>query len=55
MRAQHHGLMRNVAVALGNAPRTKSVQKALEHLMSSSNTLVKEHASWAYLRHNFNN
>ena len=42
---------RNLAVALGNAPRSAQVLTALERLAGQSSELVREHAQWAMARH----
>ena len=42
---------RNLAVALGNAPRTTDVIGALGELQASDNPVVREHAQWALARH----
>ena len=45
-RAKYHGLLRNVAVALGNW-RSSDALPPLEHLAGHSHALVREHAEWA--------
>jgi epoxyqueuosine reductase len=42
--------LRNVAVALGNAPRTAAVIAALESRQDDRSQLVREHARWALER-----
>jgi epoxyqueuosine reductase len=42
---------RNVAIALGNAPRSPEVTAALEARRSDSSALVREHVEWALQRH----
>jgi epoxyqueuosine reductase len=42
---------RNIAVALGNAPRSQEVIAALEARRADSSALVREHVAWALERH----
>ncbi len=42
--------LRNVAVALGNAPPSESVRQALEARRSHPSALVREHVAWALER-----
>jgi epoxyqueuosine reductase len=42
---------RNIAVALGNAPKSLEVIAALEARRSDPSALVREHVEWALLRH----
>ncbi len=42
--------LRNVAVALGNAPRTPAVVAALEARADDPSALVREHVRWALQR-----
>jgi epoxyqueuosine reductase len=42
---------RNIAVALGNAPRSPEVTGALEARRSDDSALVREHVEWALERH----
>jgi epoxyqueuosine reductase len=46
-RAGYAGFMRNVAVALGNAPRTAGVVDALRARADDPSPLVREHVVWA--------
>jgi epoxyqueuosine reductase len=39
--------LRNIAVALGNAPRTREVVTALQSRLDDPSELVREHVSWA--------
>ena len=48
-RAKRRGLLRNVAVALGNAG-TAEKRPALERLAGDEDPVVREHAAWALLR-----
>jgi epoxyqueuosine reductase len=43
--------LRNLAIALGNAPTCDEVVQALKHRANSPSALVREHVSWALLRH----
>ncbi len=43
--------LRNLAVALGNAPRSESVTQALMHRSTGISSLVREHVQWALQRH----
>lgn len=42
---------RNIAVALGNAPRSPAVRAALEARRGDPSALVREHVAWALQRH----
>jgi epoxyqueuosine reductase len=46
-RAKYGGLLRNVAVAMGNAG---GYEESLEHLAEHPDTMVREHAQWALRR-----
>jgi epoxyqueuosine reductase len=48
-RAKRRGLLRNVAVALGNSGDL-SKRPVLEHLARDEDPLVREHAEWALRR-----
>ncbi len=50
-RLGHERWLRNVAVALGNAPTTRSVVNALRARSAHPSTLVREHVAWALDRH----
>lgn len=43
--------LRNLAVALGNAPRSDTVVSALLHRQHHASPLVQEHIAWALRRH----
>jgi epoxyqueuosine reductase len=43
--------LRNIAVALGNAPTSEAVVRALESRLSDSSPLVREHVQWALEQH----
>ncbi len=45
------GWLRNIAVALGNAPGTPAVLAALEARREHPSELVREHVGWALARH----
>jgi len=49
LRAKRSGLLRNVAVALGNGCDTSSVP-VLEKAVRDPDPMIREHASWAYAR-----
>jgi epoxyqueuosine reductase len=42
---------RNIAVALGNAPRSEDVIQALRARLGDASDLVREHVAWALARH----
>jgi epoxyqueuosine reductase len=46
--------LRNIAVALGNAPRSERVVSALKSCAAHSSALVREHVEWALQRHGRN-
>jgi epoxyqueuosine reductase len=46
-RIGHERWLRNIAVALGNAPRSESVVAALESRREHSSEVVREHTAWA--------
>lgn len=39
--------LRNIAVALGNAPKQDAIQQALQARLTHSSALVREHVNWA--------
>jgi epoxyqueuosine reductase len=43
--------LRNIAVALGNAPTTTEVMSALDARRSDASALVREHVEWALAQH----
>jgi epoxyqueuosine reductase len=43
--------LRNVAVALGNAPRSAAVRAALEARRETGDEVLREHVAWALARH----
>ena len=50
-RAGYHGWLRNLAVALGNAPRSAAVVTALRARQDHPDAMVREHVRWALSRH----
>ena len=50
-RTGHERWLRNIAVALGNAPSTPEVRAALESRREDPSPLVREHVAWALARH----
>jgi epoxyqueuosine reductase len=50
-RIGHERWLRNVAVALGNAPTSEPIIGALSSRRSDASALVREHVEWALARH----
>jgi epoxyqueuosine reductase len=50
-RTGYEGWLRNVAVALGNAPSSTPVMTALRQRSDDPSALVREHVAWALARH----
>lgn len=50
-RSGHRRWLRNIAVALGNAPGTPQTLTALRSRADSQDALVREHVDWALARH----
>ncbi|MFS8137800.1 MAG: tRNA epoxyqueuosine(34) reductase QueG [Thermomonas sp.] len=50
-RTGYEGWLRNIAVALGNAPRTDGVVAALNSRAKDDSAIVREHVAWALARH----
>jgi epoxyqueuosine reductase len=50
-RIGHERWLRNIAVALGNAPTSTEVLAALESRRADDSALVREHVAWALARH----
>jgi epoxyqueuosine reductase len=46
-RAGYEGFLRNLAVALGNAPWSEEIEAALEERADDPSELVREHVHWA--------
>ena len=49
-RIGHERWLRNIAVALGNAPSSPAIQTALENQTNHPSALVREHVAWALSR-----
>ncbi|HEV2539308.1 MAG TPA: tRNA epoxyqueuosine(34) reductase QueG [Frateuria sp.] len=50
-RTGYEGWLRNIAVALGNAPSSAEVIAALEERAGDPSAVVREHVAWALARH----
>jgi len=50
-RIGYEAWMRNIAVALGNAPRSDEVLRALESRKNDPSPLIREHVAWALAEH----
>jgi epoxyqueuosine reductase len=50
-RIGHERWLRNIAVALGNAPASAAIDAALESRRGHPSAMVREHVSWALARH----
>jgi epoxyqueuosine reductase len=50
-RSGHERWLRNIAVALGNAPKSESVIAALQSRREDPSPVVREHVEWALARH----
>ncbi|MFC0679148.1 tRNA epoxyqueuosine(34) reductase QueG [Lysobacter korlensis] len=50
-RSGHERWLRNIAIALGNAPTTPEVRAALATRREDANAIVREHVEWALERH----
>jgi epoxyqueuosine reductase len=50
-RAGYEGWLRNIAVALGNAPTEPAVVTALRARLADPSAVVREHVLWALRRH----
>jgi epoxyqueuosine reductase len=50
-RIGHERWLRNIAVALGNAPTSPDVLSALRSRADDPSPLVREHVAWALARH----
>ena len=50
-RIGHESWLRNIAVALGNAPTTPAIIAALEARCDDGSELVREHTEWALRQH----
>jgi epoxyqueuosine reductase len=52
-RSGHERWLRNIAVALGNAPSTPEIVSALQSRREDPSPVVREHVEWALARHGF--
>jgi len=52
-RIGHEQWLRNIAVALGNAPKSVEVMAALQARAQDTSPLVREHVEWALQQQNF--
>ena len=43
--------LRNIAIALGNAPSSKAIDRALRVRLNNVSDMVNEHIEWALLQH----
>ena len=50
-RATYVGWLRNIAVALGNAPTSAAIIEALQNRLHHESALVREHVEWALQQH----
>ncbi|MGZ8189942.1 MAG: tRNA epoxyqueuosine(34) reductase QueG [Methylococcaceae bacterium] len=50
-RIGHERWLRNIAVALGNAPTSELIIDALKAMLSHSSEIVREHVQWALSQH----
>src|SRR5690606_6655417 len=50
-RIGYEGWLRNLAVALGNGPRSEEALRALQARLDHPSALVREHVEWALQRH----
>ncbi len=50
-RIGHERWLRNIAVALGNAPSSVAILAAIERRVDDSSEIVREHARWARAQH----
>ena len=50
-RSGHERWLRNIAVALGNAPKTDAVIAALQSRREHPSPVVREHVEWALAQH----
>ena len=50
-RTGHESWLRNIAVALGNAPRSEEILAALRSRREDPSPVVREHVQWALSRH----
>ena len=50
-RTGYENWLRNIAVALGNAPTSIEITEALKQRLPDASDLVKEHIEWALEQH----
>ncbi|MDO9169190.1 MAG: tRNA epoxyqueuosine(34) reductase QueG [Methylobacter sp.] len=50
-RIGHQRWLRNIAVALGNAPTSAPIVEALKPMLNHDSAMVKEHVQWALAQH----
>ncbi|MGO4556654.1 tRNA epoxyqueuosine(34) reductase QueG, partial [Stenotrophomonas sp. 2YAF22] len=50
-RSGHERWLRNIAVALGNAPTTAETLSALQTRAEDASPVVREHVQWALAQH----
>jgi len=50
-RIGHEQWLRNIAIALGNAPRSEEIIAALRTRADHPSELVRDHVAWALERH----
>ncbi|NRA23376.1 MAG: tRNA epoxyqueuosine(34) reductase QueG, partial [Oleispira sp.] len=50
-RTGYESWLRNIAVALGNAPTSIEIIEALKQRLPSTSELVREHIEWALVQH----
>ncbi|AOV16543.1 tRNA epoxyqueuosine(34) reductase QueG [Acidihalobacter aeolianus] len=50
-RIGHERWLRNIAVALGNAPRSAGIAEALRRRADHPSAMVREHVAWALMNH----
>ncbi len=50
-RIGHEQWLRNIAVALGNAPSSTTVLQAISGRLNHASAIVREHAAWAWAQH----
>ena len=51
-RIGHDCWLRNIAVALGNAPASRQINDALQSRRQHTSEMVREHVEWALEQHN---
>jgi epoxyqueuosine reductase len=49
-RTGYEGWLRNIAVALGNAPKSATIRDALNTRAGHPSPVVREHVAWALTR-----